>query len=106
MIKENVSINKTKLYRLVRNCFEGSFPEIRETEYRRCDNHSGWLYFYSDDVYYKAFFDIQGKNATLGIDEVDALKAEAGEELFSRVYHPSDGLMKNVGIYKEIQLKV
>ena len=65
MIKENVSINKTKLYRLVRNCFEGSFPEIRETEYRRCDNHSGWLYFYSDDVYYKAFFDIQGKNATL-----------------------------------------
>lgn len=57
-------------------------------------------------MYYKAFFDIQGKNATLGIDEVDALKAEAGEKLFSRVYHPSDGLMKNVGIYKEIQLKV
>ena len=42
----------------------------------------------------------------MGIDEVDALKAEAGEKLFSRVYHPSDGLMKNVGIYKEIQLKV
>lgn len=105
--KENVSINKSKLYRLVKHYFEqGELPKIGETEYRPYNNRSGWLHFYSNDVYYQAFFDIQGGRATLGITERDPFKQEAGEKLFSKTYRPSDEIIKNIGIYKEMQPKV
>lgn len=106
-MKENISMNKTKLYRLVKHYFEGEMPKMSKTEYRRANISYGWLYFYSeDDTYYKASFGRMGKDYLLGIYEINPFKAEAGEKLEEKVYHPSVEILKNIGIYKEVQPKV
>ncbi len=106
-MKENISINKTKLYRLVKHYFESEIPNMSKTEYRRANNSYGWLYFYTeDDTYYKAFFSRMGKDYMLGIYEINPIKVEVGEKLDEKVYHPSVEILKNIGIYKEVQLKV
>lgn len=107
-MKENISINKTKLYRLVKHYFEnGELPPIGAIKYQHYNEHCGRLYFYSsNDTYYRASFGVMGKECMLGIYEVDPFKTEAGEKCFSKVYHPSVEILKNIGVYKEVQLKV
>lgn len=106
-MKENISINKTKLYRLVKHYFEGQFPKMSETEYRRANRSSGWLYFYSSDsIYYQAFFDRMGKDYMLGIYEINPAKSISGEKLYEKVYHPSTELLKKIGICKETKPKL
>lgn len=107
MVKGNVNINKSKLYRLVKHYFEeGKLPKMGETEYKPYNSRSGWLYFSSNDIYYKAFFTVCGGEIMLGVDEIEPFQNEAGKKLFSKVYHPSVEIMKNIGIYKEMELKV
>ena len=56
-MKEHININKRNLYHLVKHYFEGDISKMSETEYRRANNRSGWLYFHSmDNNYYQAFF--------------------------------------------------
>lgn len=102
-----ININKTKLYRLVKHYFGDNIPEMSETEYRRANNHSGWLYFrLADNTYYQAFFDRMGPDHMLGIYEINPTKAQAGEKLDEKVYHPSLELLENIGIYKVVQPKI
>lgn len=105
-MKENIRINKTKLYRLVKHYFEkGKIPQMNKTEFRRAAKSSGWLYFYSmDDIYYQAFFDSMCGDYMLGIYEINPIKTKAGEKLYAKVYHPSAEIIKSLGIYKEVSI--